>query len=193
MPDRMGVEQAPSASSDEVALLDGKAPPQGSSCAASSEGIGSSAETSPDTERIARTSKFKSPRAGASTKTEASQHGGQRTVGAQEMALTEKTPEPVGQGKDGADAINAARRDSLVADPSRTVGPEEQTLRSRPSASKSQEGADRAGKSVHSAQVESAVPDRTYGMDWDGPLMLLLIPILTTPRIPRSQRKEGSR
>ncbi len=30
-------------------------------------------------------------------------------------------------------------------------------------------GAGRAGKSVHSAQVEPAVPDRSYGMERDGP------------------------
>ncbi len=53
--------------------------------------------------------------------------------------------------------------------PSRVVGPEEQTLRGRPSASNSPEGAGETGKSVHSAQVKPAVPDRTYGMDWDGP------------------------
>ncbi len=53
--------------------------------------------------------------------------------------------------------------------PSRVVGPEEQTLRGRPSASKSQEGAGETDKSVRSAQVKPAVPDRTYGIDWDGP------------------------
>ncbi len=164
-----GAEQAPSANSDEVALLVGKVPPWGSSRTTSLEGIAIGGETSPGTEWNMRRLKSKSPREEASTKAEASQRGGQRTVGAQEAAPTEKTPEPVGQGKDGADAIEAARRDSLVADPSRTVGPEEQTSQSRPSASKSQEGAGQAGKSVHSAQVEPAVPDRTYGMDWDGP------------------------
>ncbi len=164
-----GAEQAPSANSDEAALLVGKVPPRGSSCAASSEGIGRGTKTSPGTERNTRQLKSKSPRAEASTKTEASQRGGRRTVRAQEAAPTEKMPKLVGQGKDGADAIDAARRSSLLADPSRIVGPEEQTSRSRPSASKSQEGAGQTGKPVHSAQVKPAVPDHTYGMDWDGP------------------------
>ncbi len=102
-------------------------------------------------------------------KTEASQQGGRRTIRAQEAALTEKTPEPVGQGNDGADTTEAVRRDSLLTDPSRTVGPEEQTLRSRPSISKSQEGTGWAGKSVSTAQVEPAVPARIRGQDQDGP------------------------
>ncbi len=164
-----GAERVPSVSSDEAALLVGKVPPRGSSRAASSEGIGRGAETSPGTERNARTSMFKSPRTEASTKTEASQRGGRRTIGAQEAAPTETTHEPVGQGKDGADATDAARRSSLLADPSRVVGPEEQTSRSQTSASKSQEGAGPTGKSVHLAQVKPAVPDCTYGMDWGGP------------------------
>ncbi len=164
-----GAEQAPGANCDQAALLDGKAPPRGSSRATSSEGIAIEGKTSPGTERNARRLKSKSPRTEASTKTEASQQGGQRTVGAQEVAPTEKTPEPVGQGKDGTDATEAARRDSLLADPSRTVGLEEQTLRSRPSISKSQEGTGRTGKSICSAQVKPAASARIRGQDQGGP------------------------
>ncbi len=102
-------------------------------------------------------------------KTEASQRGGRRTVGAQEVAPTEKTPEPVGQGKNGADAIEAARRDSLLADPSQTIGLEGQTSRSRTSVSKSQEGTSRAGKSVSMAQVEPAASARICSQDQGGP------------------------
>ncbi len=120
-------------------------------------------------ERNTRRLKSKSLRAEASTKTEVSQCGGRRTVGAQEAAPTEKTLELVGQGKNGADAIEAARRDSLLADPSRTVGPEEQTSRSRLSVSKSQEGAGRTGKSVRSAQVEPAASTRICGQNQGSP------------------------
>ncbi len=56
-----GAERAPSANSDEAALLVGKVPPRGSSRAVSSEGIGNGAETSPGTEQIARTSQSKLP------------------------------------------------------------------------------------------------------------------------------------
>ncbi len=58
--------------------------------------------------------------------------------------------------------------------PLRVIGPEEQTLRGRTSASKSQEGAGETGKSVHSAQVKPAVPDRTYGMERDGPFRAVI-------------------
>ncbi len=65
-----GAGQAPSANPDEAALLVGKVPPWGSSYAASSEGIGRGAETSPGTEWIARTSQLKSPgKKAAATKT----------------------------------------------------------------------------------------------------------------------------
>ncbi len=127
-----GAEQAPSANSDQAALPNGKVPPQGSSHTTSTEEIAIEGETSPGMERNVRRLKSKSPRAGDSTKAEASQQGGRRTIGAQEAALTEKMPEPIGQGKNGADTIKVARRDSLVANPSRTVGPEEQTSQSCP-------------------------------------------------------------
>ncbi len=65
-----GAEQAPSASSDQAALVVSKVPPWGSSRAGSSEGIGTDAETSPGTEQNVRRLKSKSPRAEASTKTE---------------------------------------------------------------------------------------------------------------------------
>ncbi len=164
-----GAEQALSASSDEAALPDGKVPPWGSSRATSIEGIAADGKTSPGTERNVRRLKSKSPRVEASTKAEASQRGGRRTVGAQEAAPTETMHEPVGQGKDGTEPIEAARRDSLVADTSQTVGPEEKTLQSRPSISMSQEGTGRAGKSVHSAQVEPAASARICSQDQGGP------------------------
>ncbi len=164
-----GAEQAPGANSDEAALLDSKVPPRGSSHATSSEGIAVEGKTSPGTEQNARRLKSKSPQVEASTKTEASQRGGQRTVRTQEAATTEKTPEPVGQGKDGTDATEAARRDSLLADPSRTIGLEEQTSRSRLSVSKSQEGTGQTGKTVCSAQVEPAASARISGQDRSGP------------------------
>ncbi len=83
---------------------------------------------------------------------------------------TKKTDEPIGQGKDGADAIEVARRDSLLADPSRSIGPrEEQTLRSRPSVSKSQGGTGQTGKSVHSAQVEPSASTCISGQDQGRP------------------------
>ncbi len=85
------------------------------------------------------------------------------------MALTEKTPEPIGQGKNGADTIEVARRDSLVTNPSRTVGLEEQTSRSCLSISKSQEGAGRTGKSIRSAQVEPAASARICSQNQGGP------------------------
>ncbi len=113
-----GAERAPSVNSDEAALSDDKVPPQGSSRTVSVEGIAIGSETSPGTERNARRLKSKSPQVEASTNAEASQRTGRRTVGAQEVAPTEKTPEPVGQGKNGTDATEAARRDSLLADPS---------------------------------------------------------------------------
>ncbi len=112
-----GTERARSTNSDEAALSIDKVPPQGSSRTASSEGIAIGGKTSPGMEQNARWLKSKSPQVEASTKTEASQRGGQRTVGAQEAAPTEKTPELVGQGKNGADATEGARRDSLLADP----------------------------------------------------------------------------
>ncbi len=68
-----GAEEAPSANSDEAALLVGKVPPQGSSRTASSEGITRGSETSPGTDWSARTSKSKSPsKTEASTKTSTS-------------------------------------------------------------------------------------------------------------------------
>ncbi len=42
-------------------------------------------------------------------------------------------------------------------------------MQSRTSASKSQEGAGETGKSIHLAQVKPAVPDRTHGIERDGP------------------------
>ncbi len=62
-----GAEPAPSVGSDQAALLVGKVPPRGSSLTGSLEEIGAEAETSPGTERIARTSQFKSPRVEAAT------------------------------------------------------------------------------------------------------------------------------
>ncbi len=70
MPNRMGWSERLAQTLDEAALLVGKVPPQGSSHAASSEGIGRGTETSPGTERIARTSQLKSPgKTAAATKT----------------------------------------------------------------------------------------------------------------------------
>ncbi len=90
------------------------------------------------------------------------------------MALTErttkKTPKPVGQGKDGAGTTEVARRDSLLADTSRSVGPrEEQALQSCPNVSKLQGGTGWADKSVHSAQVEPSAPARISSQDQGRP------------------------
>ncbi len=133
-----GTERAPSAESAKATLHDHNMSLQGPSCTVGLE-VNASVQPPLVTESHARMTKSKFSDRGASLKKD-------------EL----KTNEPANQGKDGA-GTNAARRDSLVADPSRIVGPEGQALQSRPSVSLGEEETDQAGKSVHLAQVEPAV------------------------------------
>ncbi len=135
-----GAERAPSADSDEAALLVGKVPPQGSSRAASLEGIGRDTETSPGTERIARTSQLKSPgKAAAATKTFPS-HDQSRGLHPQKHELL----------------TTKGRTPNKTQDPMEAQAPYE-----------GQEVGDETGKSVHSAQVKSSVSARISGQDQD--------------------------
>ncbi len=137
-----GAERAPSADSDQAALLVGKVPPRGSSRAASLEEIGIGAETSPGTERSARTLQLKSPgKKAAATKIFPShdQSRGQRPQ-KHELLTTE--------GRLGTP--NATQDPMGARAPYEGWGVGDET-----------------GKSVHSAQVESSVSARTCGQDQD--------------------------
>ncbi len=137
-----GAERVPSMDSDKAALLVGKVPPRGSSHAASSEGIGRGAETSPGMERIARTLQLKSP--------------------GKTVAATKTFP-----SRDQSRGLHPQKHELLTTEgrlgtPNETQDPMEVQA--------SYEGrgvGDRAGKSVHSAQVESSVSARISGQDQD--------------------------
>ncbi len=137
-----GAEQALSTNSDKAALLVGKVPPWGSSHAASSEGIGRGAETSPGTERITRTSQLKSPgKTAAAMKTFPS-------------CDQSRGPHP--------------QKHELLTTEGRLGTPNEMQDPMEVQASyEGREVGDRAGKSIHSAQVESSVSARISGQDQD--------------------------
>ncbi len=131
-----------SADSDEAALLVGKVPPRGSSRAVSSEGIGRGAETSPGTERIVRTSQWKSPsKAAAAMKTFPSRN-------------QSRGPHP--------QKHTLLMTEGRLGTPNETQDPME--------AQASYEGrevGDETGKPVHSAQVKSTISARISGQDQD--------------------------
>ncbi len=131
-----------SANSDEAALLVGKVPPRGSSRAASSEGIGRGAETSPGTERIVRTSQLKLPsKAAAATKKFPSRDQSRGQYPQKHKLLT---------------------TEGRLGTPNETQDPMEVQA--------SYEGwevGDETGKSVHSAQVKSSISARISGQDQD--------------------------
>ncbi len=138
-----GAERAPSANSDEAALLVGKVPPWGSSPAVSSEGIAIGGETSPGTERNARTSQSKSPgKTAAATKTFPS-HDQSRGPHPQkhELLMTE--------GRLGTPNETQDPMEAQASNEGRGVGDLH------------------AGKSVLTAQAESSVSARISGQDQD--------------------------
>ncbi len=137
-----GAERAPSANSDEAALLVGKVPPRGSSRTASSEGIAIGGKTSPGTEQNVRISKFKSP-----GKTEAS------------MKTSTSRDQSRGPHPQKHELLTTEGR---LGTPNKMQDPME--------AQASYEGrgvGDRAGKSVLMAQVESSVSARISSQDQD--------------------------
>ncbi len=137
-----GAERAPSAGSDEAALLVGKVPPWGSSRAASLEGIAIGGETSPGTERNARTSKFKSP-----GKTEAST----------------KTP----TSHDQSWGLHPQKHELLMTEGRLGTPNETQDPRGARASYEGWGVSDQAGKSILMAQVESSVSARISGQDQD--------------------------
>ncbi len=137
-----GAERALSANSDKAALLIGKVPPWGSSRAASSEGIARGGETSPGTEQITRTSQLKLPgKAAAATKTFPS--------------------------RDQLRGLHPQKHELLTTE-GRLGTPNKMQDPMGVQASYEGRGVgDRAGKSVHSAQVESSVSAHISGQDQD--------------------------
>ncbi len=137
-----GAQRVPSTDSDEVALLVGKVLPRGSSRTASSEGIAIGGETSPGTERSARTSKCKSPgKTEASTKTLISRDQSRGPHPQKHELLTT-------EGRLGTPKVTQDPMGAQASYEGRGVS-------------------DRAGKSVLTAQVESSISARTRGQDQD--------------------------
>ncbi len=137
-----GAERALGTDSDEVALLVGKVPPRGSSHAASSEGIARGGKTSPGMEQITRTLKCKSlGNAEASTKTFPSRDQSRGLHPQKHELLTT-------EGRSGTLNITRDPMEVQASYEGRGVS-------------------DQAGKSVHSAQVESSVSAHISGQDQD--------------------------
>ncbi len=122
-----GAERAPSAkTSDQAALLDGKVPPRGPSLTGSLEGIAIGGETSPDTERNARRSKFKSPRAEASTNEGAAlprRTNGRRTAGCATADAAPSNVRALNETKN-----RPSRPDGKIEDQMRTIPNRSETL-----------------------------------------------------------------
>ncbi len=135
-----GTERALGANSDEAALPVGKVPPRGSSRAVSSEGIAIGGKTSPGMERSARWSKCKSP-----GKTEASTNMAPMTS----LPSRDQSRGPHSQKRKLLTTKGRSRTLNKTRIPTGSQGPH-----------MGQGDSDEAGKSVHSAQVESSTSAR---------------------------------